>query len=362
MKKMQILAALLCACILCGCNRIFDGSYSSVTPHSIPSAAPEVQEKYSAKDRDELYAVVEKLVHNGLSSAVIDVAAYDQQSIEEDAQWVSRVALEDDPIAAYAVETIQFDSQMKASKPALSVTVAYRSDRGPVRSIQYVNNMQTAAAVIRQALDRCDAGVVMYIHDYQQTDFEKIVADYAQAMPQMVMEQPQVAVGIYPEQGTTRVVELKLSYRTERETLLWMQEEVEPVFESAKLYISGTAEPSREYEQLAAFLTQRFDYQLAPSVTPAYSLLCQGIGDSRAFAVIYAAMCKQSGLDCIVVSGKKNGQSHTWNMVCIDESYYHVDLTQTEFRLWANSQMSGYVWAYQSYPTCSGPMLERIGE
>lgn len=359
MKRFLTGVVLLCALIFSGCSRIFDGSYSSVTPHTMPSAAPTVQEKYAAKDRDELYAVVEKLVHNGLTGAVIDVSAYDKKLIGEDAQWVSAVVLTQDAIAAYAVEEIRFESGTSNNKPVLSVTVDYLAERSQIRSIQYVNNTQTAAAVIRQSLDRCEERVVMYIHDYEQVDFEKIVEDYATIRPQMVMEVPQVTAGVYPEEGMTRVVELQFRYQTEQKALLTMQEQVSPVFESAMLYVSGQAEPLREFEQLGAFLMERFDYQIATSVTPTYSLLCQGVGDSRAFAVTYAAMCSQAGLECVVVSGEKEGQSHYWNIVCADGVYYHVDLMREEFLLRVDAQMGGYAWDRQSYPVCDGPQIDR---
>ena len=134
MKKALIALALLCILVLSGCSGIFDGSYTSVTPHSVPSEAPAAQEKYGAKDRDELYAVVEKLVHNGLTGAVIDVATYDQLSVEGDAQWVVGAVLKNDPIAAYAVEEICFDKQIIETKARLSVVVNYRDDRSQVRS------------------------------------------------------------------------------------------------------------------------------------------------------------------------------------------------------------------------------------
>lgn len=362
MKIARIAAALLCILVFSGCSRMYDGSYTSVTPHSVPSEAPATQEKHAAKDRDELYAVVEKLVHNGLTGAVIDVATYDPSRLEEDAQWVNGAVLKYDPIAAYAVEKISFDRQTRESKAVLAVTVKYRNDRSQVRLIQYVNNTQTAAAVVRQALDRCEERLVMYIHDYSPMDFGKIVEDYARTMPQMVMECPRVTVGIFPEQGMTRVVELKLSYRTDRATLLQMQEEVQTVFESAKLYVSGSEEPVQLYEQLGAFLMSRYDYQVDSTATPAYDLLCQGIGDSRAFASVYAAMCKQSGMECIVVSGEKNGQSYVWNMVCVDGEYYHVDLMEPEFRFCTDRQMSGYAWDFEKFPACGGVLIERSGE
>ena len=44
---------------------------------------------------------------------------------------------------------------------------------------------------------------------------------------------------------------------------------------------------------------ERYDYRIETSITPAYSLLRHGVGDSRAFAVVYAAMCQQAGLECL---------------------------------------------------------------
>ncbi len=46
-------------------------------------------------------------------------------------------------------------------------------------------------------------------------------------------------VGLYPDSGTSRVVELKFTYQTSRDSLRQMQPQVQRVFDSAALYISS---------------------------------------------------------------------------------------------------------------------------
>ena len=103
---------------------------------------------------------------------------------------------------------------------------------------------------------------------------------------------------------------------------------------------------------------ERFDYKVETSITPAYSLLRHGVGDSRAFATVYAAMCRASGLECIVVTGTRSGEPWTWNIICQDGVYWHVDLLrcneQGRFHKTEDSGMTGYVWDYSAYPECIG--------
>lgn len=103
---------------------------------------------------------------------------------------------------------------------------------------------------------------------------------------------------------------------------------------------------------------ERFDYKQDTSLTPAYSLLCHGVGDSRAFATVYAAMCRGAGLECTVVTGTRDGVPYTWNIVQDNGQYYHVDLLRChvtgQFKQTRDWEMNGYVWDYSAYPACGG--------
>ena len=135
------------------------------------------------------------------------------------------------------------------------------------------------------------------------------------------------------------------------ETLRSMREEVQPVFSSAALYVSGQSSDRTKYSELYTFLTERFDYQAAYTVTPAYSLLCRGIGDSRAFSQVYAAMCQRIGLEAESISGTRNGQTHWWNLIRLDGKWYHLDLiASAEFLPMTDGEMNGYEWDRDTYP------------
>ena len=145
-----------------------------------------------------------------------------------------------------------------------------------------------------------------------------------------------------------------------------MQSQVQPVFDSASLYVSGEGEDYQKFSQLYAFLMERFDYKFDTSITPAYSLLRHGVGDCRAFATVYAAMCRSAGLECITVTGTRSGEPWTWNIILDDGCYYHVDLVRSnlagQFRELTDSEMRTYVWDYSEYPECVGAGTEAPAE
>ena len=84
-----------------------------------------------------------------------------------------------------------------------------------------------------------------------------------------------------------------------------------------------------------------------------------GVGDSKAFDTVYAAMCRQVGLECTVISGTRYGEARCWNMLTVDGTAYHVDLLNCSrigsFQANSASQMYGYVWDYSAYASPAEP-------
>lgn len=351
MKTKMIVGMLVLCLLLVGCGSVFDGSYSSVKPHQ-PQSGTSSNQTVSASNYVQLYAALVKLIEAGTEEKVISVVNYDQTQVQSDMHRAIKDAFERNPIAAYAVEDIKFELGKSSGQPALAVDISYTRDRAEIRKIKQVANIDEAVSAISSALNQCEVAIVLQIRNYRETDFVQVVENYAIENPQSVMELPQVTVSAYPQQGSNRVVELRFTYQTSRDSLKAMQSQVQPVFASAALYVSGDAEDQEKYTQLYSFLMERYDYQIETSITPIYSLLRHGVGDSRAFAVVYAAMCRQAGLECQVVSGTKGGESRYWNIVCDNGIYYHVDLLSGSFRELTDRQMTGYVWDYSAYPAC----------
>lgn len=358
MKKELLILLLAVSLLLCGCS-FFDGSYVHVTPYQEQSDEGQT-EVVSASNYRQLQSVVEAMVGQGVENGVINVADFDQDLVEKHMNTVATHVRETYPIGAYAVENIEYEVGTSSGRPAIAVTITYRHSRIEIQRIRTVRTMEGAAALIGNALDNLDPILVLEVEEYAEVDFSQIVTDYGQQNPDSVMEIPQVAAAAYGS-GSSRVVELTFTYQTNREAMRTMQSQVKPVFDSAALYVSGEGADVQKYSQLYGFLMERFDYTLETSITPAYSLLRHGVGDSRAFAVVYAAMCRQAGLDCRIVTGTMDGNPWVWNMVCDNGVFYHVDLLRSSysggFQEYVDGEMTSYVWDYSAYPECVEPYI-----
>lgn len=357
--RSRVLALILAlSMLLSGCS-LFDGYYVSVTPYRQQSDYSQ-SEAISAQNYYQLRMALQQLVDSGTQSSVIHIADYDPQTAESNLKDVINYVKNLYPIGAYAVENISYEIGTGSGKPAIALTITYNRSRGEIRRIRDVRNMEKASEVLGDALKNFNTVLAMKIEEYQNVDFIQLVEDYAEAHPELVIEVPTVAVEVFGN-GASRVVELSFSYQTNRESLKQMKTQMQPIFDSAALYVSGEAQDRQKFSQLYSFLMERFDYSLETSITPAYSLLCHGVGDSRAFARTYASMCRRAGLECKIVTGTRNGEPWTWNMVLDNGYYYHVDLLRSSalggFKELVDGDMAGYVWDYSAYPQCVYPYV-----
>ena len=361
MRRLAPMVLIVCL-LLSGCSGWLDASYHNVTPFQ-PEGGYVDNQTASVSTYDELCASLCELISSGTLNAIISVSKYDKPSVAPDMDAAIEKVMTTDPVAAYAVETITYEVGTNAGQPAVALNITYLHDRSEILKISHQETMDDAKNAVATALDSCSAGIVLYISEYEQIDIDQWVQDYAASNPDKVMEQPQVKVKLYPETGEARVMELKFTYQTSRDALRNMQSKVGSLFDAAVIYAGDHDDSQEQYYKLYSFLMGLFqEFQLDASITPAYSLLQHGVGDSKAFATVYAAMCQKIGLECITVNGTKNGESSYWNIIAVGETYYHVDLLQCrqaeEFTLKLDADMAGYVWDYSAYPSCVAPEEE----
>lgn len=345
-------AAALCL-VLTGCGWL-DGSYVSVTPHQ--SQHQELKaETMVASSYLDLMDALEQMISSGETKGVINVAGYPADSIDSGMAVAIRYATENYPIGAYAVNSIDYELGTNNGVSALAVTIRYGHSAAQIRAIQHLPDMDAAYSAIAKALENYESSTVLLVEDYLNVDLLQFIRSYAEEHPDTVMEVPQVTEAIH---GTSRekVIELSFAYQTSRDSLRHMQSQVKPVFDAAALYVSGDGKEHQKFTQLYAFLMERFSYVFETSITPAYSLLHHGVGDSRAFAQVFAAMCREAGLECLTVTGTCAGEPRTWNILSDGGRYYHLDLLRCYedqgFREMTDNEMSGYVWDYSAYPAC----------
>ena len=352
MKKILALLLVLCL-LLSGCSYWMNGSYTSVKPHKEPAYQAE-KPAVQVENFEELMAALESLLENGAESGILSLQYNEDEKARADMDKAISKVRRTNPFAVYGVEMIEYSMGSSGGRNAASIQISYLPSRVRADKIQRVQTPLEAERIIAQCLDNCDASVVLYLENPEQADYDQIVADYALAYPQKVIETPEVAVSLYPEKGQKQIVEIKFSYQTSRAQLRTLQNRVAPVFTSASQYVIGNWTAEQKAERLYTFLMNRYEYNIQTSITPAYSLLLHGVGDSRAFAVVYGAMCREAGLDGYVVTGTRGGAPWVWNAVQIAGEYYYIDLLHcmegNGFRLCTQAEMTNYVWDYSAYP------------
>lgn len=347
-----VICVLICI-LISGCGFWMDGEYLSVTPHE-EQIVPVGTGTIAVSNYVQLRNALAELIESGAESGIISVSSFNSESAHHYVNVAVNYVMESNPIASYAVNEITFEIENGRAGAVIAFNIAYRHGRSEILQIKQTGSLDDVRAVITSTLDNFENSVVLRLKEYNGVDFVQLVKDYADRNPDRVMEIPQIVSTVYPAEGEDRVIALDFTYQTNRDNLREMQEQVDAVFTSAELYVKKTAQVSEIYSQLYSFLMERHNYTEQASLTPAYSLLYHGVGDSRAFATVYAAMCRRADLDCQVLSGKRDGIQWCWNLVRFRGKYYHVDLLSClengEFQMHDSSEMKGYVWDYSNYP------------
>lgn len=355
MRKRRWIPALCLTLLLQGCGIWSGGSYLSVTPHEEAYNQTQPPEAVKAVTYLELRSAVVDLVENTVTEGMIDVSAYDGD-LEQDLSRSIQYATESMPIGAYAVSDVNYSFRRIGVRDMAEISLTFRHTAAEMQAVVSVDGITGAQAQIAKALESFSHTVTMQVSPYEKSDLTDWIFQYCREHPEIVMELPGVSVEVYPKNGRIRVVEVTLVYQHSREELRNMQRAVSTIFSSAAGYVQYGTDDAMKADQLHSFLMERFDYEQVRTDTPSYSLLCQGLGDSEAFARVFSALCRQVGLDCITVEGTRDGEPWFWNILCLDDVHYHVDLMADRdtgsLICRDDGQMSGYDWDQSLYPAC----------
>ena len=347
-----VLIVSVCA-ILCGCDFWTNGEHLSVTPHE-EEALQLNNEIIHVSTFTQIQDVLVELVENGTENAVVSADAFNIGTLNFLIESAINHVVTENPVGAYAVDKIDYEIGTNRGAHVVAFKFSYLHNRSEILRIKKVKHMSEAVDQIYSALDNCEHSLVIRVDRYIVTDFVQLVQNYYNDNPDLVMELPKISANLYPQKGEDRIIEVNFTYQTSRDQLVKMQELVAPFFQSAELYVKETNQISEVYYQLYSFLMERNRYKMETSITPTYSLLQHGVGDSRAFANVYAKMCRTAGLDCRVVTGTRGGISWCWNIVRYRGNYYHIDLLrcseENDFSMSLSYDMTDYVWDYTMFP------------
>ncbi len=88
------------------------------------------------------------------------------------------------------------------------------------------------------------------------------------------------------------------------------------------------------HDQLCKVVTydSEFEGQEESDLYSAFGALVYGRAVCEGYARAFKLLCKYAGIECILVTGDSKGVGHMWNMVNIENDWYHVDITWDDLR------------------------------
>lgn len=365
-KRYAVLAAALAAVLcLCACASPFQKDYSYAEPYQdeiTGNAGTETE----IRNLSMLKAAIISLISSGEEKGEFRLSSYNGSVLDDLAAACYEIKTAN-PIGAYAVESLTFDTSRIVSYYVAEIQVSYKRTAEEIRSIISLSSVSELGECLLSAVEEGRDHLVLKL--YSPTVDEAYITGLIQERyledPLFTAVEPQVSVTCYPNEGSNRIYDISLDYGAGRSELRRMAQTLEERVESVCLSLRET-ETARLALETAAWLS-------GSTAGPgegnwpgtAYGALVEGQADSRGLAMAYKALCSRLGIECSVVTGFLGGiglEEHCWNIICVDGDYYHVDVSHFAASperafLMSDDQLRGlYMWDAEVYPACSGSL------
>lgn len=355
MKKRLFALALIFGLLLAlsGCAAMLNREYSFSTPHT----------EYPVSDKS---AVLQAENYQGLVNAILYFVtehkdtgivhltyAQDEARMDSDLAAACREICEEDPLGAYAVEDIQYTSQRMTAYYEVTASISYAHSEEEVSAIAPVAGSsairQTVSAAMIAFADKCVFRVSYFTGDV--LSLRQLVRQTWLDTP-LALAGPKANITLYPNSGTSRIVEI---------TLIWPQD------------AAALAAQSQRLEQRALELLEQANLSpenLTPEVLldilkgaavydpegegTAYAVLVDGNGNALGFVQALRLLYQLTDLEATVVEGSLDGGKQFWLIVNTPDGYRHLDptLSQPIYATDNDFTEAGYTWDMNRYPAC----------
>ncbi len=357
MKK-YILPALLALAVvlLSGCSLFNNRSYYSVTTHVEQRVSEDDPSVLRAETYQELVSAILHFVSEGAETGTVRLYQY-TGDVESDLDSASKEILEADPLGAYALYTISHEYSRIVSYYECSFEFTYRHTVDEIAAISTVTTTVSLREHLQQAMDDFEPSVAFRTNlRATEEQIRDMVEQYYEKTPQLALGRPEVQVNYFEGAGDSRrIIEVQFLYELSRSQA---QARRDYVLSSVAQLVYGF-EPTRAdlwltYELLSDRRTVEED-----GSDSIYEYLYNRSGSDEAAAMAALLLCQQLGLEGQLVQGTgQEGEIHTWLVVCVEESWCHLDPsaenTEANF-LRSDGEMEAlYSWDKDSVPACTG--------
>lgn len=319
--KLRMITLMLCILLLCsGCTAMLERSYDSSVSHVDYSVTEDSSilraESYQALVNSILYFVSE---HVG--SGTIRLYNY-TGNVDADLQSACSEVMESDPLGAYAVRSLDYESTRILTYYEVNFTITYRRSIAEVAEIRTISGLNGVRQELEQMVDSRVPHTALrtaYFDGDTQLVSDLFWLSFYNT-PDAVLEPPTLEVTFYPEDGTQRILEVEALWSvTSGEVAQYRQS-----LSDTASALTETAPPAgNDYtvEELAALLRSTVLYDPSGDFTALAALQGEAVNDlGMLLGLEY--LYQQNGIEVSVVSDTSGAQM--WLIVLTPSGYRHL--------------------------------------
>lgn len=352
-----LLAALL---LLSGCASMLERTYTSSTTHQDYYSVAEDPSVLRAETYQGLVSSILYFVNEHSTQGTIRLYNY-TGDVESDLTNACDEVRQEDPLGAFAVRSLTCEYTRILTYYEVSVRIAYS------RSSQAVSNIQSISGLsgLRQELSRTVAGlrtktivrVSYFSGDAQLIEDLFWLAYYSTPT---IASLPSIAIALYPETGTQRIIEITVDWQSTTEEQADYARQLE---ETATLLLDAAPAAGESYTLLE--LADQLRTVAVPDPEGQSTALAALSGLPVNDAGLLLAMeffCQQAGIEVTAVSGTLEDEPALWLIVAAEDGYRHLlsealypDPDADGLTLYTDEAliMLGYAWPEGLYPVCA---------
>jgi len=361
-KIYSLLWCLTAACLLCGCSWL-DKEYVSIHDYVFSEQEKNMTgSRFTVHSFNALTSALLGMVYEGRTEGSIVFDPNYEGDAGEDLDRACRILRTEDALCAYCVENISYEFNKIVTINEANVTFSYSKVSESPRRIVHLGFSSEAESAILNAFDRGTRTLTLLVgrSGFSAEDMAAQVVKTYRDNPTVIPKKPEATVNVFSGAGSQRLYEINIDYGLSTAMLWQCRMELEMFKPLSHLDKSSLSEVERAYAA-CRYLVENCEITENPEENSAYSALIQKSANSEGLAFAYVELCRQLGVDCRIVYGQRDWKEHCWNIVRMDDSYYHVDITQCAkggpalgFMQNDESFWGIYRWDVAAYPKCVG--------
>ncbi|MBQ6539507.1 MAG: hypothetical protein IJL71_00585 [Oscillospiraceae bacterium] len=369
MKK--IILILMIMLLLCGCSSALNGSQEYVSPHNSAGGSDAEPTYTDVANYYELRTAMLDLVKDHKTEGMIRFTTYNGD-IEKDLNNACIYITNDTAIGSYSVSYVGSSLNRFVSYYEANISVIYKKDISETSKITEIYTVDSLKEVMRDMLDKCTLSLAVQTGSYNidQTTFEKVINELYYDDPQLIVAFPKMEIAEYSDtNGSTRIYDVSMTYAFDPSEMLGRKNVFDTILEQLSYKLHDTDDEASLLYQLCTDLSESAEvadtvpdekYDPFDTVNTAYGALYERKASGEGFAMAMKLLCNWKDIDCMVVTGRYNNYIHAWNIIKVDNEWYHFDISRLEdgasvSLMLTDRQMEGsYSWDVSQYPACNG--------